>query len=219
MPHQPEPAARPYRGVARDARRSERRAQLIAAAIAVYGQRGYRQASVKAVCETAALTERYFYESFANSDALLVASFEHVAAGLTREIAAAARGATQAERARQMAHTYFAALRRDASAARVFLVEVRGVSPVIDAAFERALAAMAVDLGGALGLRRHAGDLLLQLGVLGGITQIATTWIQRGYTPAIGVLTDTALRLAVAMLDPEPEPEPAPPPARVRAKR
>ena len=37
----------------------------------VYGERGYRNATVKAVCDSAGLTERYFYESFANSEALL----------------------------------------------------------------------------------------------------------------------------------------------------
>jgi AcrR family transcriptional regulator len=39
---------------------------------------GYRNTTVKAVCEAAGLTERYFYESFANSEALLVAAFDTV---------------------------------------------------------------------------------------------------------------------------------------------
>lgn len=51
--------ARTYRGVSQDERRAQRRSQLIGAAIQVYGERGYRQATVKAVCEAAGLTERY----------------------------------------------------------------------------------------------------------------------------------------------------------------
>jgi AcrR family transcriptional regulator len=44
--------------VSQDERRAQRRSQLIAAAIQVYGEIGYRQATVKAVCEAAGLTER-----------------------------------------------------------------------------------------------------------------------------------------------------------------
>jgi AcrR family transcriptional regulator len=62
------------RGVPLDARRAQRREALIRAAIEVYGARGFRNATVKAVCEAAGLTERYFYESFANGEALLVAA-------------------------------------------------------------------------------------------------------------------------------------------------
>lgn len=65
--------ARRYRGADADERRAQRRDQLIAAAVQVYGERGYQNATVKAVCEAAGLTERYFYESFANSEALLLA--------------------------------------------------------------------------------------------------------------------------------------------------
>jgi AcrR family transcriptional regulator len=85
----PEPtSSRAYRGVSTEQRRAERRAKLIDAAIAVYGERGYRQATVKAVCEAAGLTERYFYESFENSEALLVASFNAVTYAVFDEITA-----------------------------------------------------------------------------------------------------------------------------------
>ena len=55
-----------------------RRERLIEGAIRAYGELGYRNTTVKAVCEAAGLTERYFYESFANSEALLVAAFDTV---------------------------------------------------------------------------------------------------------------------------------------------
>lgn len=48
---------------------------------------GYRNATVKAVCEAAGLTERYFYESFSNSEELLVASFQGgIASGYSQPI-------------------------------------------------------------------------------------------------------------------------------------
>ncbi|WP_308600541.1 TetR family transcriptional regulator [Massilia sp. Dwa41.01b] len=81
----------------------------------MYGARGYRQATVKAVCEAAGLTERYFYESFDNSEALLVTCFNTVTYGVFGEITAAARAAGRGRvaRARAMLAAYFAALQRD----------------------------------------------------------------------------------------------------------
>src|SRR5919201_6585131 len=70
--------ARNYAGLSADERRLARRERLIEGAIRAYGELGYRNTTVKAVCEAAGLTERYFYESFANSEALLVAAFETV---------------------------------------------------------------------------------------------------------------------------------------------
>ncbi len=46
--------ARRYRGAEAEERRAQRRVQLIAAAVQVYGERGYQNATVKAVCEAAA---------------------------------------------------------------------------------------------------------------------------------------------------------------------
>src|ERR1700754_2671567 len=70
--------ARNYAGLSAQERRLARRERLIEGAIRAYGELGYRNTTVKAVCEAAGLTERYFYESFANSEALLVAAFETV---------------------------------------------------------------------------------------------------------------------------------------------
>src|SRR6201988_5481549 len=69
---------RQYGGHSAEERQLARRERLIEAAIRVYGEVGYRNATVKAVCEAAELTERYFYESFANSEALLIAAFDVV---------------------------------------------------------------------------------------------------------------------------------------------
>src|ERR1700750_845736 len=70
--------ARNYAGLSADERRLARRERLIEGAIRAYGELGYRNTTVKAVCEAAGLTERYFYESFANSEASLVAAFGSV---------------------------------------------------------------------------------------------------------------------------------------------
>jgi AcrR family transcriptional regulator len=190
--------------MSQDERRTQRRSQLIAAAIDVYGERGYRQATVKAVCEAAGLTERYFYESFANSEDLLIASYNAVTYSVFGEIRAAAEtaGLTRLERARAMLHAYFAALQRDPRSARVFLVEIRGVSRAVDKAFDASLRAIGAEVGRISGTETGDADPLLQAGVVGGVIHIALRWIEDGYTPGIDSAVDSAMRLV--MVDARP---------------
>ena len=193
--------ARPYRGIPQDERRAQRRTQLITAGIAVYGERGYRQATVKAVCEAAGLTERYFYESFANSEELLIACFNAVTYAVLEEIMAAARdaGPGPEARARAMLHAYFAALQREPRSARVFLVEIRGVSRAVDKAFDGALRAIGEEVGRIVEPPEAASDPLLQAGIVGGVIHIALRWIEDGYTPDIERVTDSGLRMGMVL--------------------
>ncbi|WP_323141836.1 TetR/AcrR family transcriptional regulator [Massilia phyllosphaerae] len=203
MPPEPTPA-RPYRGIPQDERRAQRRAQLISAGVAVYGERGYRQATVKAVCEAAGLTERYFYESFANSEELLIACFNAVTYAVMEEIMAAARAAepTREARSRAMLHAYFAALQREPRSARVFLVEIRGVSRAVDKAFDAALRAIGEEVGRVIESPEAVADPLLQAGIVGGVIHIALRWIEDGYTPDIERVTDSGLRLGMTLDQP-----------------
>lgn len=197
--------ARAYRGVSIEERRAQRRSKLIAAAIAVYGKRGYRQATVKAVCEEAGLTERYFYESFENSEDLLITSYQSVTYKVFGAIAAAGQSAGRArgERARAMLRAYFGALQRDPQMARVFLVEIRGVSRAVDQAFDASLQAIGDEIA------RHAApgtadDELLRAGVIGGVMHIALRWIDQGYQPPLDSVVETALRLGMVLVAPAP---------------
>ncbi|GAB3385576.1 TetR/AcrR family transcriptional regulator [Massilia agri] len=195
------PPTRSYRGLSQDERRAERRARLIAAAIAVYGERGYHQATVKAVCEAAGLTERYFYESFANSEALLIDSFNAVTWSVLGAITQAAKEAGRARtaRSRAMLHAYFAALQREPQSARVFLVEIRGVSRAVDQAFDTALRAIGKEVARIVAPPGAADDELLQAGVVGGVIHIALRWIEDGYQPEIASVVDTALKLGTVL--------------------
>ena len=67
-----------YAGKAASTRQEERRKKLLAAGIRLMGRQGYAATSIDAVCSEAGLTKRYFYESFASSEALLVESFRVV---------------------------------------------------------------------------------------------------------------------------------------------
>ena len=190
---------RTYRGVTQEARRAQRRGQLIAAGIAIYGERGYRLATVKAVCEAAGLTERYFYESFGNSEELLIACFNVITRTVMAQILDAAReaGDSRPARARAMLATYFAALQREPRSARVFLVEIRGVSRAVDTAFDVALRTIGSEVAQFVAAPDAASDPLLQAGIVGGVIHIALRWIEDGYTPDIDAVIDSALRLGL----------------------
>ncbi|MFC0252135.1 TetR/AcrR family transcriptional regulator [Massilia consociata] len=192
---------RSYRGLSQEERRAERRSRLIAAAIAVYGERGYHQATVKAVCEAAGLTERYFYESFANSEALLIACFNAVTFSVLGEIRQAAQGAGRGRiaRSRAMLHAYFTALQREPQSARVFLVEIRGVSRAVDQAFDAALRAIGQEVARIVAPPGAQEDQLLQAGVVGGVIHIALRWIAQGYTPPTEAVVESALKLGMVL--------------------
>ena len=63
------------------------------AAIRTYGEKGFRNSSVKAVCAAAGLTERYFYEWFENSEDMLRQCFERVTGDLIAMMRDTARNA------------------------------------------------------------------------------------------------------------------------------
>jgi AcrR family transcriptional regulator len=69
---------RRYRGATAAERAAERRERLLAAGLECFGSRGVDGTRVKDVCRAAGLTDRYFYESFADTRALFVAVFDRV---------------------------------------------------------------------------------------------------------------------------------------------
>ena len=75
-----------WAGVSLTDRRIERRSLLVNAAFALFGEGGESAVSVRSVCRECALNTRYFYESFADTDELLGAVYDQVAAELNAEV-------------------------------------------------------------------------------------------------------------------------------------
>lgn len=67
-----------WSGVPLRDRQTLRRDELIAAGVDVLGGEGGSALTVRAVCRTAGLTERYFYESFTDRDDFVRAVYDHV---------------------------------------------------------------------------------------------------------------------------------------------
>ncbi|WP_032376266.1 TetR/AcrR family transcriptional regulator [Rhodococcoides fascians] len=72
------PVVRPYRGVAADERRRERREKLLEACLDAVAESGVSTVTVDDICARAGLSKRYFYESFGDRDAILVSALDDV---------------------------------------------------------------------------------------------------------------------------------------------
>ena len=66
-------ARQAYGGVAAGERRANRRAVLMEAALDLFAEDGARAVSKRAICARARLNDRYFYEHFADADAVIEA--------------------------------------------------------------------------------------------------------------------------------------------------
>jgi len=107
-------------------RRAQRRERLLDAGYALLGDSGAAQVTVRGVCRAARLTERYFYESFDDREALLVAVHARVADEARTAIAAAvAAGPSEpVARATAAVEAFVKLLEDDPRRGRVLLSEV-----------------------------------------------------------------------------------------------
>jgi AcrR family transcriptional regulator len=121
-------ATRPYRGVSAEQRRAERRERLIEAGLEVIAARGWPAATVREVCAEARLTERYFYESFEDRGALLVAVFDHVAERAAQAVLDSVRDAPRdaSVQARAAIGAFVDLVAEDPRKARVLFLEAAG---------------------------------------------------------------------------------------------
>ncbi|GAA6130187.1 TetR/AcrR family transcriptional regulator [Halopseudomonas sabulinigri] len=202
----PTTAKRRYRGSAVEERKALRRQQLIDAAIEVYGRNGYRHSGVKQVCDAAGLTQRYFYESFSHSDELLIACYEQAAEQLRENNAAVAEaaGPNPVDRSMAMLRAYFQSLKDHPLIARLLLIEIRGISPAVDRAIDKALHAANNDMARLLVKPGHEGepvDELLHAGIMGGVIHIALHWMATGYRKPVEEVAATAFKLGGALLE------------------
>ena len=191
---------REYRGSSGADRARERRARLIEAAIAVYADRGYPKASVRAICRQAKLTERYFYESFASGEDLLVAAFETISDQLFDIVDSADSDQGPEQRIYARLWAYYDALHQSPAAARVFFIDTVNVSARVDVLFERAIRRFERRIAGLLDMPPPEGDTVdLRLrGVSGGLHQIALAWMRENFSRSTLEVVEIAQRFCIA---------------------
>lgn len=196
-------AGRRYRGVAVEDRRAERRQRLLEAGLHVFGEVGYHGATVKTICAQAGLTERYFYESFSNSEDLLCAVYEqHMALQQERIF----QGVMQARRTPEAMmeaglRAFFDLARESPAGARVQFVEVLGVSARVDSLYRQSIenfAAMLRSLNQQLpqdNVLKGRDEETLSVGLVGAAVGIASRWLLSGFSQPLESVLETTLTI------------------------
>ncbi|OLP03652.1 hypothetical protein BVU76_03670 [Mycolicibacterium porcinum] len=174
--------SRAYRGQAADARSADRRARLLRAAVDLVGTHGVAAMTMRAVCREAALSQKFFYESFTDTDDLLHevyrSTFEH-----TRRAISAADDPAADLPARTRAGVRAAAqlVTDDPRICRILLVEpiadVRLRKFVRDSIGSMTLGGMTVPLGGA-DAKASARVKMQYATVFGAIISLFIEWTE-----------------------------------------
>ena len=201
--------SRAYRGASPHQRVEQRRARLVDAGIDVFGTIGYHAATIEHICARAGLSKRYFYESFPDSEALLLACYERCCNEFHDALVIAVAKAPENIEAQVRAALfgYFSAIDADQRAAKITLLEVLGVSTAVNEAysaqfqrFAGAVEALAGEAFSAGALPKPQLDVIAE-GIFGAITQIATQWLLDHRRRPREQLIDATYVLVLAVLD------------------
>ena len=200
--------ARSWAGTTLADRQSERRTRLLDAGLELLGTQGGAAVTVRSVCRLSRLTDRYFYENFADREALLLAVFDRVAneAGAALLAAVAGAPADLAARSRAAVEAFLGVLTDDPRKGRVLLLE-----PLTDATLGMrgiALSPMFAELVRAqLGPQHGAhrtnarGAQLTATALIGALANLFIRWLDGTLDLDRAELTDYCVRLLVKATD------------------
>lgn len=121
-------------GLDEQQRQAERRRLLLAAALELFGTKGYAKSSIEALCQTAAIGTNSFYELYPNKEAVLIALYDEISTSLRDAVAHAY---LEHHHDPQLVHAlvsaFVHAVADDPRVAHVAFVESAGVSPEMEA--------------------------------------------------------------------------------------
>jgi AcrR family transcriptional regulator len=192
-----------WRGVAPEDRRAERRRLLMDAAFGLLGTAGWSGTSVRAVCQRAELNPRYFYESFDDLDALVVAVYDRVIEEMTASILAAIDGAPDApaDQLRAVVAATVTFMDEDRRRARVVYVEALGNEALnrrrIDTGHETVAFVQAF---GPPGESDHLGAVAAPI-LVGGFSELLVSWLEGRLALTREQLIDDATKLFLALAE------------------
>src|SRR5262245_26489983 len=184
-----QPMRRRFRGQSHEERLRERRQRLLDAGLATFGSRGFHSIGVREICSEARLTERYFYESFANREALFLAVYERCIDRIREAIQAALKDASPvaASMARAGLRAFLTCLRDDPRLARIVLLDVLTISPDVGEQSRLVMQSFADLIGNIAGglhpdlAEHHLDARLIANGLIGATVFLAMQWAFGGF--------------------------------------
>ena len=198
---------RVYGGRTADDRRAERRERLIAAALDIWGEHGWAAVSMRGVCAAAGLTDRYFYESFADRDSLLLAVWDRTLDDLIATVLSAMSTAPPKPRpqVREALTAVVHAVAEDPRLARIGFGEHAG-SAVLEARRHEAIQTFATIMVQRSRSWRGvvtSDDTVLRINALiavGGLAELMTSWLAGSLAMDAEELIERATDAAVPLI-------------------
>ena len=192
------PKRRTFKGMAPEDRQRERRERFMEAGFEAFGLRGYHSVTVREICAEARLTERYFYESFKDREALFSAIYERQVGVLRERIGAmlAQHGPDPRAMTRAALNEFFTVLRDDPRMTRVLFVDVLTISPAVEKQSRGAIhgwGQMFEQVAQLMFPRIRDSGLdptIIALGLVGACINIAMSWVSGGFQEPVERVRD-----------------------------
>lgn len=179
-------------------RRAIRRAELLAAGIALLGGPAGPTVTVRAVCRRAGLTERYFYESFTDRDEFVRSVYDEVGQRAQQVLLEAVHSVARTHEAPGLAVEAFVALMVDEPAVgRVLLRSpltepaLRGRGMALMPAFVRLVHDQLCGLSG------PGEKQLAAVGVVGALTSLFLAYLEGALEVSRGTFVEHCVALVV----------------------
>jgi AcrR family transcriptional regulator len=174
-----------FKGLTITERKQLRRQKIIQAGIERYGTAGFFAVTVKEICVTAHLTERYFYESFKKSDELFQCIFLQLIAELQGNILRAMAQSDESEAMLHNAlHAFLTTLKNNPGMARIIYIDAMLIQELHQQAYIRQTMQRFESIVLTLLRKREPEHLLSEselswvaTGINGHVTHIAIRWV------------------------------------------
>lgn len=174
-------------------RRAERRVLLLDAAFDLLGTEGSAATTVRAVCAAAQLNPRYFYESFADLDELLVAVYDRLGEELAEAVAKAVASAPPDQQVRVVVERTVRFVDEDRRRGRVLYHEALGNETLNRRRLESSFALADLIAGGSKD-RQVAASF-----VVGGFSEVLMAWLDGRITVSRTRLIDQTTDLFLSI--------------------
>lgn len=201
-------ARRDYGGISSADRDAQRRAALVEAGIACFGDDGFAGTTIEALCGRARVSTRDFYGVFAGKENLLLAVYDRVIEDSTAAVVRAfgerdVRTAEDAAAAMRAALLAFAeSMTADRRRAQINFIVVVGVSPQVELRRREAIHRFAELIEAFIGLlderrliRHEIVSPVLYVALVGAVHETLTDWLIRSERPPLAEVVDDLSRL------------------------
>ncbi|AXQ30000.1 TetR/AcrR family transcriptional regulator [Solimonas sp. K1W22B-7] len=202
------PKRRTFKGIAPEARQRERYERFMEAGLELFGTRGYHGVTVRELCAGAKLTERYFYESFKDREALFGAVYQRQVELLrARVLQNLQRHMPDAQAMTRVGlETFFQGLREDPRCARILFVDVLSISPAMTEQSRQVtsgLSGFLLQFTQTLYPRVQASGLdpsIIATGLVGACINVAMHWVYGGFAEPVEAVRDNCYAIFEGMI-------------------